>query len=110
MLDRKRLVTINQRDPTKENAREPRAKWNGTSASAEAAPSARPPLKAKPAHSGRTAAVPKAATAAPGVLKMSSPQVGNFRVLAAVWPQVSVEGRNEPPLSKGSPNHGKPER
>ena len=35
-IDRKRLATTDERDPTKENAPEPRAKRKRTSASAEA--------------------------------------------------------------------------
>ena len=78
--DRKRLATTDERNPTKESTPEPRAKRKRTSAFAEA-PKAAPPkrrrtlaLKAMPADPERTAAAPNAVSAAPGALKIASPQ------------------------------------
>ena len=77
--DRKRLATTDEHNPTKESAPEPRAKRKRTSATAEA-PKAAPPkrrrapaLKAMPADPERTAAAPKALSAAPGALKIALP-------------------------------------
>ena len=79
-IDRKRLATTDERHPTKKSPPKPRAKRKRTSASAEA-PKAAPPkrrrtpaLKAMPADPEITAAAPNAVSAAPGALKIASPQ------------------------------------
>ena len=79
-IDRKRLATTDERHPTKKGPPKPRAKRKRTSAAAKA-PKAAPPkrrrtpaLKAMPADPEITAAAPNAVSAAPGALKMASPQ------------------------------------
>jgi hypothetical protein len=87
--DRKRHATTDERNPTKESARELRAKRKRTSASAEAPKAASPKrrrtlaLKAMPADPERTAAAPSAVSAAAGALKIASPQATPTQETAA---------------------------
>ena len=101
--DRKRLATTDERNPTKESAPKLRAKRKRASGSAEA-PKAAPPkrretpaLKAMPPDPDRTAAAPNAESAAPGALKMASPQASSAQEIAPRPPAAPLSASDSKP-------------
>ena len=101
--DRKRLATTDERNPTKESAPKLRAKRKRASGSAEA-PKAAPPkrrrtpaLKAMPPDPDRTAAAPNAESAAPGALKMASPQARSAQEIAPRPPAAPLSASDSKP-------------
>ena len=101
-------------NPTKESTPKPRAKRKRTSAAAEA-PKAAPPkrrrtpaLKAMPADPERTAAAPNAVSAAPGALKIASPQATPTQETSTQRTAAPLSASNSKPSRQAVPPPARP--